>query len=169
MSIARFNIKIRVAVWRANDRKCFFCSEPVEFRNLEIDHIIPEGIDPQLLSATLRRLAMPPDYDLNSLPNLVPTHHDCNRRKSGVLHEDNAILFYRLRRGTVSPVRIPKTDAIPAVRPQIRRHLLHDQVRRMRLVGVDAVGAASGCFHPQPVDWQRQAWAGYHDFTALLG
>jgi len=94
MSVARFNMKTRVAIWKANDRKCFFCSEPIEFRNLEIDHVIPESIVPSQLTGLLARLKLAPDFDLNTTNNLVPTHHDCNRRKRDVLLEDNATLFF---------------------------------------------------------------------------
>jgi len=94
MSVARFNTKTRVALWRANDRKCFFCSEPIAFRNLEIDHIIPESIEQPQLDKLLARLNLRSDVDVNAVANLVPTHHDCNRRKGDVLLDDGAVLFF---------------------------------------------------------------------------
>jgi 5-methylcytosine-specific restriction endonuclease McrA len=34
---------MRAAIWRANNKRCFYCQEPIQFCNLEIDHLIPKA------------------------------------------------------------------------------------------------------------------------------
>jgi predicted RNA-binding Zn-ribbon protein involved in translation (DUF1610 family) len=46
------------------------------------------------LGELLARLKLPPAFQVDALTNLVPTHHDCNRRKGDVLLEDRAILYF---------------------------------------------------------------------------
>ncbi len=94
MSATRFKATTRLSLWRANDGKCFFCGVPVAFSDLDIDHIIPETTTPSSLSELRRRIPLPDDFTVNALPNLVPTHHSCNKRKGGDLMDDQAILFY---------------------------------------------------------------------------
>ena len=86
--------KTRVALWQANQRKCFYCSEPVFYKDLEIDHIVPEKITADQLIQLRSRIALPANFELNAVCNLVPTHHNCNNHKSGILMDDNAIVFY---------------------------------------------------------------------------
>src|SRR6266536_1796879 len=86
--------KIRVALWKANDRKCFFCSEPISFRDLDVDHLIPQKITRGDFVDLCKRLRLRGDFDVNGLYNLVPTHHDCNKRKAGSLFPDEALIFY---------------------------------------------------------------------------
>jgi 5-methylcytosine-specific restriction endonuclease McrA len=94
MSKTKFDTKTRVCLWKANDCKCFYCSEPVSFVDLEIDHIIAEHISPDEYNSVKQRLKLRPGLELNSLNNLVPTHHRCNNRKSGDLLPDETLLFY---------------------------------------------------------------------------
>lgn len=89
-----FNAKTRVALWKANQRRCFYCSEPISFGDLDIDHLVPQKTTQQEFEELRRRIRLPPDFDLNGLHNLVPTHHDCNKRKAGACFADEALLFY---------------------------------------------------------------------------
>lgn len=90
-----FDTKTRVALWNANQRKCFYCSEPILFKDLEIDHIVPEKIGADDLIELGSRISLPADFGLNALCNLVPTHHNCNNRKGGSLMDDQAIVCYQ--------------------------------------------------------------------------
>ena len=94
MSATVIPIKTRVALWRANERKCFYCSEPVSFRDLEIDHVIPERISRRELRALIRRLPLTADFHIHGTQNLVPAHRQCNARKSGELPNDQTVLFF---------------------------------------------------------------------------
>ena len=89
-----FPTKIRAALWRANQQRCFYCSEPISFRDLEIDHLVPRKITKQEFQELSQRIALQADFDLDGLYNLVPTHHSCNGRKAADLFTAKAILFY---------------------------------------------------------------------------
>lgn len=86
--------KIRVALWKANERRCFFCSEPISFGDLDVDHLIPRKIRRSDFADLCKRLRLRADFDVGGLYNLVPTHHDCNKRKAGGLFPDEALVFY---------------------------------------------------------------------------
>ena len=90
-----FDTKTRLALWNANQRKCFYCAEPVFYRDLEIDHIVPEKTTVEQLMELRSRIGLPTDFALNSLYNLVPTHHGCNNRKGGVMMDDQVIIYYQ--------------------------------------------------------------------------
>lgn len=94
MSVTRFTTNLRYALWRANDKRCFYCSEPINFAALEIDHLIPERTTDSELDELKQRLGLAACFALNSPLNLVPAHHICNNRKSGSLMEDSAIVFF---------------------------------------------------------------------------
>lgn len=68
----------------------------MSFAELEIDHLIPESLsnDPGVLQALLARLGLPPNFDLRSLDNLVPTHRECNRRKSDLAFSEASLRYY---------------------------------------------------------------------------
>jgi 5-methylcytosine-specific restriction endonuclease McrA len=90
-----FDIKTRVALWNANQRKCFYCSEPISYKDLEIDHIVPEKTTTHELVELQSRISLPSDFGLNALCNLGPTHHSCNNRKGGTLLDDQVIVYYQ--------------------------------------------------------------------------
>jgi 5-methylcytosine-specific restriction endonuclease McrA len=94
MSVTIVPLKLRAALWSANDRKCFYCEAPLAFKDLEVDHVIPRSLSRHRLKALLTRLSLPQSFDLNSSPNLVPTHHRCNRRKSDALFADKPIAYF---------------------------------------------------------------------------
>jgi len=96
MSKYRFNIIDRQAIYEAYEKKCFYCGEIVYFRELQIDHIIPETIlDKEVeYKALVKRLRLPNSFSVNSYYNWVPAHSKCNNRKSGELFQDSAIIFY---------------------------------------------------------------------------
>lgn len=50
---------------------------------MQVDHVIPESLkdDPAKLATVLTNLGRPPDFDLNSYANWMPTCGPCNNRK----------------------------------------------------------------------------------------
>ncbi len=108
MTVQRFSTRTRAALWRAYDSCCFYCRTPITFVELEIDHLIPESLshDPDSLRDLLARLDAPQEFDLNCLENLVPTHANCNRRKSRLVFSEPSTRYYReLARARVPQVR----------------------------------------------------------------
>jgi len=76
-------LALRVALWKAWGKRCFYSNEPIQFRFLEIDHIIPKrlGSSRVELLALFHRLGLADDFDLDSFENLVPTLRPTNRHK----------------------------------------------------------------------------------------
>jgi hypothetical protein len=94
MSNYRLSLTERVALWHANSKRCFFCTEYVEFPHLEIDHIVPESTPDERLELLVKELELETNFDLNSTSNLVPTHHNCNRRKANLEYPGETLRFY---------------------------------------------------------------------------
>ena len=40
----RFSPLQRLSIWEAFNKKCIYCDAPISFKELHIDHIIPEGL-----------------------------------------------------------------------------------------------------------------------------
>ena len=74
----------KYGVWEAHGRKCRWCSEPIVFKECEIDHIIPESLATQqaTLSQVKIDLGLGADFQLNSFKNWVPICGNCNKQKS---------------------------------------------------------------------------------------
>jgi hypothetical protein len=102
MSEQRVSTIVRVALWRAYERRCFFCETPVAFADVEIDHLIPESLtgDGSLVADLVPRLGLPSTFNVTSLRNLVPTHARCNRRKGGREFSEASLLFFFELTGT---------------------------------------------------------------------
>ena len=90
------NIALRVALWEAYSRRCVYCSEPLKFRDLEVDHLIPQRMrnSPDELARVLLELGLPPRVDLDDRFNLVPAHGRCNGMKPGSMFRHENIRFY---------------------------------------------------------------------------
>ena len=90
----------RYALWRAYDMRCFYCGKPIDFRNLNIDHVLPQSLanDISQLDAVLRDYEIEenfPGFSIDGLSNLVPSHGaSCNLRKSDTLFPKPATLFH---------------------------------------------------------------------------
>ena len=80
--------------------KCFYCGQPVEFMNLNVDHVLPHSLmdDRGRFDIVLREYEIVenfPDFSIDDLSNLVPSHGaSCNLRKSDTLFPKRATLFY---------------------------------------------------------------------------
>jgi hypothetical protein len=92
MSKYKFSESERVAIWRADGEKCFYCSTPVRYSELQIDHIVPERISTGELEEL--RVRLPTNFEINSIDNWVTCHQGCNIRKSNLVFETKAILYY---------------------------------------------------------------------------
>lgn len=86
----------RHAIWLAHDQKCSYCSRPLHFGDLDIDHIIPEAIGSNTIKFTQLRadLGLPEDFDCFSFSNMLPAHRSCNRTKSEAVFNTAGLLLY---------------------------------------------------------------------------
>lgn len=113
----------RLAIWRAYNRQCFYCGRPVEWPELEIDHILPQALAtrPDKLLSLTKRLGLGRDFSLDNLQNCVPTHQNCNRRKLDTVYDLNVLFFYLQE----AKKRVP---AIEKELDQLRNRLKRDDI-----------------------------------------
>jgi len=92
MSDYKFSESERVAIWRADGEKCFYCSTPIRYNELQIDQVVPERISANKLEEL--RPTLPAKFKINSIENWVSCHQGWNIRKSSLVFDTNAILYY---------------------------------------------------------------------------
>ena len=87
---------VRIGLWEAHGRRCTYCGDPLPYRELEIDHIIPQhlGGNLQALAELLSTLGLTRDFDLNDPRNLLPAHRHCNAKKAGMVFQPQNARFY---------------------------------------------------------------------------
>lgn len=96
MSKKAFDNITRSALWAAYKNICFYCSRPLDWGDLHIDHIIPESIShkEKEFEKIKQDFELDVNFNLNELYNLVPSHSKCNHRKSDDLFSKTTTLFY---------------------------------------------------------------------------
>jgi hypothetical protein len=73
-----FTVVERRAIWEAYNKRCAYCECVLSFRNLEIDHVVPQSAD----IVVLQSLGLPAGYDVHSPANLVASCRACNSKKN---------------------------------------------------------------------------------------
>lgn len=89
----------RIAIWTAHLKRCAYCGEPIKYSDLEIDHILPASLakSPDKLRGIISKFALPPDFSIAALRNLLPAHRICNSRKRDrIFNEVNARFFLEI-------------------------------------------------------------------------
>jgi hypothetical protein len=94
MAKYKFSIAEKVGVWEAYKRRCIYCSELIPFKDLHIDHILPESIPPDKLSQIAGEYGLQKDFDLNSYFNWVPSHSRCNLMKAQTIFSKPRAMFF---------------------------------------------------------------------------
>ncbi len=94
MTINKNDIIVRTVLWNSNKKRCFYCTELILFHDLEIDHIVPQNTSEQELNRIKETLNLNTNFNLNSFYNLVPTHHNCNNRKSSKFFSESSLRYY---------------------------------------------------------------------------
>jgi hypothetical protein len=96
MSSSRPSLAQRIGIWEAHNHKCAYCDEPLPYRQLEIDHVIPDHLSnkPDELRELLSQLRLPEDFDLHDVSNLLPAHRHCNTKKTGMPFSVANTLFF---------------------------------------------------------------------------
>lgn len=78
----------RRSLWEAHGKRCAYCGEPLEFRALCIDHIVPQTLERSgEVDQLLERLGLPKSFNFHGELNLLPSCHRCNMAKSAKLFE----------------------------------------------------------------------------------
>ena len=134
MSKHKVSVIFRHCLWTAHGKGCVYCAEPLPFGEMEADHIIPESYwsNPGL-GDLLRKLELPPDFDLRSPANFLPSHSRCNRRKSADLFKLGPLSFYL----TLAERKASQVQALmDQVKPREKRETLLAQLTEAIELGV---------------------------------
>lgn len=96
MTKYKFSTEQKCSIWKAYGKRCFYCTEPVLYSDLEIDHILPESLidNPNELDTIKSDYGLDSDFSINSYYNWVPSHHTCNWRKAQIILPKETVLFY---------------------------------------------------------------------------
>jgi hypothetical protein len=89
---------LRFALWRAWGMKCYWCDVPKRYLDVEIDHIVPKGLDQTELQRALNGYGLPADFDVHDPKNLAPICHSCNGpgRKGSSTYSGAAVVLGHL-------------------------------------------------------------------------
>ena len=87
MAQERFSDIHRRALWEAHRKRCLYCREPLLFKELVIDHVIPEKTakDANQLADLRISHGLGADFDIVGDENLAPACHACNIGKTDYL------------------------------------------------------------------------------------
>jgi len=79
------------AIWEAYDKKCFYCQELLPFKNIHIDHVIPQnsfiGHEAQICT----RYKLSRSFEFNFLDNFVSSCQSCNSARKREYELENGI------------------------------------------------------------------------------
>ncbi len=71
----------REALWGVYDKRCAYCEETTEFRNITTEHIIPKSTKEEVLKQKIQEYGLDKDFHVNDLSNLLPACPRCNSSK----------------------------------------------------------------------------------------
>src|SRR5882762_6248935 len=95
------NPQERFALYLVGRERCIWCSQPILYSEMEVEHIVPKYLQGDELSQTLALHGLPPDYDLDALENLAPSCGKCNGLKGIRTPPDRPIIAIMLDAGIV--------------------------------------------------------------------
>ncbi|WP_333649254.1 HNH endonuclease [Candidatus Binatus sp.] len=111
MSQQQFSDIFRRALWEAHRKRCLYCGTPLMFKELAIDHVIPEKlIDGPFLDQVRTSHHLVPDFNITGDENLAPSCHPCNWDKLGRLltPERTALILTRVQEKVSETRRLRK-------------------------------------------------------------
>lgn len=71
------------AMWEAHNKKCFYCVEPLTFKNIHVDHIIPKAAFVNEEKTIREKYSLDDSFNFNSVDNFVPSCQSCNAGRKG--------------------------------------------------------------------------------------
>ncbi len=86
MSEQRFTTQFREALWEAHWEKCIYCKKCIEYKEMRVDHIMPEATlkNCEKWEQAKKRFSLKVDFDILGYGNLAPSCEGCNGRKSNL-------------------------------------------------------------------------------------
>jgi len=88
----------RFALWKAHNEHCIYCSQPLLFREMHIDHIIPKHLldEKEKFEKIITDYGLDWNFEINGYENLIPSHSACNLEKKGDIFSESSARFYLL-------------------------------------------------------------------------
>lgn len=86
MAIQKFSLYQRRAIWETHGKRCAYCRDPLDYADVEIDHILPESLlqNHVELEQMLVTQGLSSEFDIQGFENLAPSCRACNNRKSSI-------------------------------------------------------------------------------------
>lgn len=77
----------RILIWNKYGKKCAYCGNPIEFKNMQVDHRFPKTLTNWVNSAKVN-ISLADVYNdipenINHIDNLMPSCKRCNHYKRG--------------------------------------------------------------------------------------
>lgn len=96
MANQKFSATEREALWLAHEKKCAYTRELLDLSSLHIDHILPESLaaDPIAFAEARTAFALPDNFDIFGLENLLPCKPGANLQKSAILLDPAPIHYF---------------------------------------------------------------------------
>lgn len=81
----QFSHTQRFAIWSYYGQRCYYCDELIHFRELAVDHVLPERLlgAPEEFAQAIARFGLPTDFRIDDYCNWLPCHSACNLKKGG--------------------------------------------------------------------------------------
>ncbi|MBO9560936.1 MAG: hypothetical protein J7515_20420 [Caulobacter sp.] len=104
---------LREAIWRAHGRLDAYTGDPLDWSELQIDHVVAVSSTAEDLAALVSRGIIPVGFDVHAVENLLPTKTFRNRQKSDRALDDRALHFF--------------LDSSSKAAPKVRAYLADDE------------------------------------------
>lgn len=157
----------------AYSKRCAYCGDVIQLRDLEIDHILPESLQgrPEELNRLRAELGLPSDFTLSSLNNLLPSHGRCNLQKSNRVFKESRLRYFL-------EVADGKLAAIRRLIPRLELHASKERILAAVKLGLetgelnfselaDVAGQAKGVSLHTPIQFENAEWDGRTDFEQI--
>lgn len=82
---------VRQALWEVHGKKCFYCTDQLMFKNVHLDHVIPQHLYKQNPTAIKVKYRLPELFDFDALDNLAPSCQSCNSRRKRAIEFEMGI------------------------------------------------------------------------------
>lgn len=80
----------RRAFFEAYEGRCFYCGQPLTYKEIELDHLVPLSLeDTDRRWTTFAELGLPVSYDIRGDQNIVVACSECNSDKRALLLNPN--------------------------------------------------------------------------------
>jgi 5-methylcytosine-specific restriction endonuclease McrA len=85
---------VRHSIWKCYRHKCYYCKEFIEFKDMQIDHIIPSIYrrEPERFTLALRSIGKEEGFEIDSLQNFIPACRTCNGEKGDSFNRQQILL-----------------------------------------------------------------------------